>query len=84
MDILKELFFLFQDGLHLLATTSLLYTFAFGESKIPKPEVLKIVKLTYQKLQDLPAEEGHVAVVMNREQTVLDRTIIDVEEATES
>lgn len=75
----------FQDGLMLLATTSLLYTFAFSEGKIPKSEVLKVVKITYRKLQSIPAEEGCLAVVMNHEQTRNnDRTIIDVEETTDS
>ncbi len=69
----------------LLATTSLLYTFAFSRSKVPKAEVMKVVKLTYNKLQCLPAEEGgHLAMVMDHEQTLGDRTIIDVEETTES
>lgn len=68
----------------LLATASLLYTFAFSQSKIPKTEVLKVVKITYQKLKSIPAEEGCLAVVMNHEQTINDRTIIDVEDTTES
>lgn len=67
----------------MLAVASLLYTFAFSDGKIPKSEILKIVKITYNKLQCI-STEGELAVVMDHERTVGDRTIIDVEETTES
>lgn len=68
----------------MVATASLLYTFAFSEGKIPKQEVLKVVKSMYQKMECLPADEGRLALVIDPERTVGDRTIIDVEETTES
>lgn len=43
---------------------------------------MKIVKITYNKLQTITDEEGSLALVMNCEQTIGDRTIIDVQDTT--
>lgn len=66
-----------------MACASLLYTFAFSKTKLPKAEILKVAKITYSKVQQMPTEEGCLAVALNFERSMHDRTIIDVEETTE-
>lgn len=67
----------------MLAVSSLLYTLASTGGKIKPSEILKVVQVTYTKLQTITTEEGGLALVMNHERSIGDRTIIDIEETNE-
>ncbi|XP_065213091.1 condensin-2 complex subunit G2-like isoform X2 [Planococcus citri] len=72
-----------NDVLNMLAVSSLLYTLASTGGKIKPSEILKVVQITHTKLQSITTEEGGLALVMNHERSVGDRTIIDIEETNE-